>query len=211
MERDEDNAGRSDVQSGSARSSREKILDAAVHVAVRDGILAMTLDAVAAAAGVSKGGLLYHFRSKDELIAAMLVHCKAEMQGRLEKRFAEDPNPRGRFIRAIVQTVFPRRRPDDAGASTRSEVLRFFMSILTAAVNNPRLLDPVRENAQQLRAKLLAEGPNGLRQITLRAAIDGLALWEHLGIISPDDPLYDSILNELLTLAEGPDPSVSKE
>jgi AcrR family transcriptional regulator len=173
--------------------------------------MAMTLDAVAAEAGVSKGGLLYHFRSKDELIAAMLVHFQAEMLGRLEKQFAEDPHPRGRFIRAMVQMVFARRRPDDAGASTRSELLRFFMAILTAAVNNPSLLDPVRENARQLRTHLLGEGPNGLRQITLRAAIDGLALWEHLGIISPDDPLYDAILNELLTLAEGPDPSVSKE
>src|SRR5262249_60196574 len=123
MERDETSPGRSDVQRESARSSRERILHAAARVAVRDGVMAMTLDAVAAEAGVSKGGLLYHFRSKDELIAAMLVHCKAEMQGRLEKRFAEDPNPRGRFIRAIVQTVFPRRRPDEVGASTRSEVL----------------------------------------------------------------------------------------
>ena len=47
-----------------ASSSREKILDAAVQVAIRDGILAMTLDAVAREAGVSKGGLIYHFRRR---------------------------------------------------------------------------------------------------------------------------------------------------
>ena len=66
-------------------------------------------------------------------------------------------------------------------------------------------------NAQQMRELLLSEGPNGLRQLALRAAIDGLMLWEHLGLISPDDPLYPSILDELLTLAEGPDPSVNRE
>ena len=54
-------------------------------------------------------------------------------------------------------------------------------------------------------------GADGVRQIVLCAAIDGLVLWEHLGLISPDDPLYESILDELLTLAEGPDPSVPKE
>jgi AcrR family transcriptional regulator len=35
------------------------------------GIAGFTLDGVAQAAGVSKGGLLYHFRSKDSLIAGM--------------------------------------------------------------------------------------------------------------------------------------------
>jgi AcrR family transcriptional regulator len=199
------------LENGPTRPNREKILHAAVQVATRDGIMAMTLDAVAQEAGVSKGGLLYHFRSKDELIAAMLLHFKQEVQGRLEKEIAADPNPRGRFVRAMIQTVFPRTRAEDPGDSTRSELLRLVMSILTAAVNNPRLLDPVRQNARQMRERLLAEGPNGLRQVLLRAAIDGLVLWEHLGIISPDDPLYESILDEVLTLAEGPDPSVPKE
>ena len=54
-------------------SSRERILAAAVQVALREGVSAMTLEAVAREAGVSKGGLLYHFASKDELIAAMLA------------------------------------------------------------------------------------------------------------------------------------------
>jgi hypothetical protein len=141
----------------------------------------------------------------------MLVHFRTEVQGQLEKWIAEDPNPRGRFVRAMVHAVFPRRRAEDAGASPRSEMSRFFMAVVTAAVNNPRLLEPVRRNAHEMRERLLADGPNGLRQIALRAAIDGLVLWEHLGLISSDDPLCQSILDELLTLAEGPDPSVSKE
>lgn len=203
--------GDSHSGSGSSRSSRERILHAAVQVAVRDGVLAMTLDAVAAEAGVSKGGLLYHFRSKDELIAAMLVHFREEVQGQLEKRIAADPNPQGRLIRAMIQMVFPRAHARDGGASTRSELSRFFMAVLTAAVNNPRLLDPVCKGAQQMRERLLAENPDGVRQIALRAAIDGLVLWEHLGLISPDDPLHQSILDELLALAEGPDPSVPRE
>ncbi len=55
-----------------ASASRRKILEAAALVAVRDGLGAVTLDAVAKEAKISKGGLLYHFRSKDDLIAAML-------------------------------------------------------------------------------------------------------------------------------------------
>jgi AcrR family transcriptional regulator len=193
-------------------SSRGKILDAAVQVAIRDGVLAMTLEAVAKEAGVSKGGLIYHFRTKDDLIAAMLEHYRARVWRVLEERMAADDNPRGRLFRALVHTVFLPAPAGDAAGPAPSEMTRFFAAILAAFVNNPHLLsDPVRQNRSLLRERLLAEGPNGLRQIALSPAIHGLVLWQHLGILSPDDPLYQSILDELLTLAEGPDPSVPKE
>ena len=44
-----------------ATDTRRRLLDAATAVVRRDGARALTLDAVAAEAGVSKGGLLYHF------------------------------------------------------------------------------------------------------------------------------------------------------
>ncbi len=192
-------------------SSREKILDAAVQVAIRDGILAMTLDAVAKEAGVSKGGLIYHFRSKDDLITAMLGHFRARTQRTIEARAAADPNPRGRWFRAIVRTIWRPRQVGEAGMVASPDMGRFFTAMLAASANNPHLLHPVRENSCQMRERLIAEGPNGLRQVALSAAIHGLLLWQNLGILLPDDPLYEPILDELLTLAEGPDPSISKE
>ncbi|MBS1672357.1 MAG: TetR/AcrR family transcriptional regulator [Actinobacteria bacterium] len=52
--------------------ARERVLDAFEKLLLSDGERAATLDAVARAAGVSKGGLLYHFASKDELAGAMI-------------------------------------------------------------------------------------------------------------------------------------------
>lgn len=49
----------------------DRILDAAEGLILTRGVAGFTLDGVAQAAGVSKGGLLYHFRSKDSLISAM--------------------------------------------------------------------------------------------------------------------------------------------
>jgi AcrR family transcriptional regulator len=51
------------------------MLDAAEAVVVRQGIANLTLEAVAAEAGMSKGGLLHHFPSKDRLVEAMVVRC----------------------------------------------------------------------------------------------------------------------------------------
>ena len=63
-------------------SARDRVLDAYETLLIEAGPAAATLDAVAAAAQVSKGGLLYHFASKDAL-AAGLLH-------RLRERSAAD-------------------------------------------------------------------------------------------------------------------------
>ncbi|TXI06317.1 MAG: TetR/AcrR family transcriptional regulator [Rhizobium sp.] len=52
--------------------TRERILQAAGKLFHRDGIRAVSVDAIAEKAGVTKRTLYYHFRSKDDLIAAHL-------------------------------------------------------------------------------------------------------------------------------------------
>jgi AcrR family transcriptional regulator len=57
-------------------SARDRVLDAYETLLIEAGPGAATLDAVAAAAGVSKGGLLYHFASKDALATGLLVRLR---------------------------------------------------------------------------------------------------------------------------------------
>ncbi|WP_255730978.1 TetR/AcrR family transcriptional regulator [Mycobacterium sp. PSTR-4-N] len=63
-------------------SSRDRILDAYAVLLAEEGERFATIDAVAARAGVSKGGVLYHFPSKEHLAAAV---CE-----RLDTLAAED-------------------------------------------------------------------------------------------------------------------------
>ena len=53
-------------------SARDRVLDAYETLLIEHGPAAATLDAVAAVAEVSKGGLLYHFASKDALVTGLL-------------------------------------------------------------------------------------------------------------------------------------------
>ena len=57
-------------------SARDRVLDAYETLLIEAGPAAATLDAVAAGAGVSKGGLLYHFASKDALAGGLLVRLR---------------------------------------------------------------------------------------------------------------------------------------
>jgi AcrR family transcriptional regulator len=52
--------------------TRQRIIDAATKLYYAEGIGRVSVDAVAAKAGVTKRTLYYHFTSKDELIAAYL-------------------------------------------------------------------------------------------------------------------------------------------
>jgi AcrR family transcriptional regulator len=194
-----------------AASSRERLLAAAVQVAIRDGVLATTLEAVAKEAGVSKGGLLHHFASKDDLIAAMLQHYSLRVQHALEAAMAHDENPQGRFFRSFVRTILEPALAGESVGPGLADLPRFMTAILTAAANNPKLLAPLRARMTGMRERLLAEGANGLRQVALWPAIYGLLLWKHLGVIEDDDPLRQAMIQELLALAEGPFPSEVKE
>ena len=52
--------------------ARERILDAAAELFYRQGIRAVGVDMVVEHAGVAKASLYHHFRTKDELAAAVL-------------------------------------------------------------------------------------------------------------------------------------------
>jgi AcrR family transcriptional regulator len=57
--------------------TRDRILDAFAQLLIDQGERAATLEAVAASAELSKGGLLYHFGSKDALVEGMLTRLTA--------------------------------------------------------------------------------------------------------------------------------------
>src|SRR3954453_4241662 len=63
-----------------AARNREKILRAAAELFERDGVEAVSMDAVARAAGVSKGTLFHRFGSRAGLAMALLDEAERELQ-----------------------------------------------------------------------------------------------------------------------------------
>jgi AcrR family transcriptional regulator len=57
----------------SPTTTRERIISAASSLFYNEGIRAVSVDAVAEKAGLTKRTLYYHFRSKDDLVAAYLA------------------------------------------------------------------------------------------------------------------------------------------
>ncbi|MGW6378975.1 TetR/AcrR family transcriptional regulator [Rhodococcus sp. NPDC055112] len=54
-------------------ATKSKLLDAFIEILINQGERSATIEAVATTAGVSKGGLLYHFGSKDALVEGLIA------------------------------------------------------------------------------------------------------------------------------------------
>ena len=86
----------------SSEATRTRILDAAYGLFRRRGYTRVSMDEIAAATAVTKRTLYYHFRSKDELLAAVL-----ETQHRLAlAAFRTFGDSLGGSPEAIVDTLF---------------------------------------------------------------------------------------------------------
>jgi AcrR family transcriptional regulator len=84
-------------------STRDRILDAAQDLICTGGIGGFTLDAVARLAGTSKGGLLYHFSSKDSLISGLHRRLAEHLEGRLRDAERQGVPVLLAFIRELRQ------------------------------------------------------------------------------------------------------------
>ena len=88
-----------------AERTRRVLLDAAARSAVTHGA-GVSLDVVAREAGVSKGGLLHHFPSKDELMAALADDLFDRFDQAVQDRIDPDDTAPGRLLRAYVRATF---------------------------------------------------------------------------------------------------------
>jgi len=87
--------------------ARESVLDAFEALLITSGGKAATMDATARAAGVSKGGLLYHFASKDALEAGLLERLGALVEGDVAAMGAAPEGPVAYFLRTSVMDDDP--------------------------------------------------------------------------------------------------------
>jgi AcrR family transcriptional regulator len=181
-------------------AARDRILDAAEQLVADQGASNLTLDAVAQAAGVSKGGLLYHYPNKDALLAAMIErHCD-DLDERCARELEGLPadQPSSRIKASILGVLTPRAGREDLGAA-----------LLAAAANKPALLDGARARYADHVAQLTASGGCFARSAVIMLAVDGLMLGEVWRLTPFTSEQRELIVKELLRLADEACPELS--
>lgn len=176
------------------RSTRARLLDAAARLVLREGVSRLTLEAAAREAGVSKGGLLYHFPSKDALIAGMVERQAIErFERELYERLEHSYSGTGSWTRAYADATF---NPRDAQRD-----LPLQGGLLAAAANNPALLDPLRESYKAFQKHTKDDGVDPTLATVVRLASDGLWFLELLDLPSIPTDLRQKVFETLLEFA----------
>ncbi|HPD29860.1 MAG TPA: TetR/AcrR family transcriptional regulator [Phycisphaerae bacterium] len=178
-------------ENGASVSVRDRLLDAAEAVVAREGVSRLTLEAVAHEAGVSKGGLLYHFPAKAALITAIVERLAIRCESRQAEAVASDPQACGAFIRAYL-TV--RTHPPDPQRES------IHTAVLAAIGTNPDYLDPLRRRIAEWQKRLESDGIDQVTATIVRLAVDGLAIGRLLKVPIPEGELRERVIERLLSM-----------
>lgn len=172
---------------------RDAILDAAERVVARQGIANLTLDAVAAEAGLSKGGLLHHYHSKDKLVEGLVEKTAAGWRACCMGAYERTAPGPGRMARALLTHI------DDAQA-WNEQCRRSSSAVFAALAQNPSLIAPMRAVYADIRRLIDEDGlPPGVGE-TVAAAIDGLWLYWVLNLVTVDQELIGRVRRALRML-----------
>ena len=153
-------------------SHREDLIDAAEAIVTEQGVGELTLERVAARAGVTKGGLIYHYKTRDALLQALVER----LTSKIEERFEAGATARGDSIEGLLQAMI-----DDA-FDMRHEEKTLMANLLAAVSTHPNQLGPVRRMYERINGTLAAAGEHAGTALMISCALDGLLFMELLDI-----------------------------
>ena len=131
-------------------SARDRILVAYEDLLIEAGERGATLDAVAARAGVSKGGLLYHFGSKDALTEGMIERLmalteadvtlmRAAPAGVVDYMVRTSVNVGSAFDRALIAAARLAQTADPRASVALATIRARWLDIVADAVGDPTI------------------------------------------------------------------------
>lgn len=160
---------------GRLPKARQKVIDASREIVMERGAGALTFDEIAQVSGVTRGGITYHFPTKQHLLRALVEHDIEQWQDiEAENCPANCPAEAAELI-AFIR----------AHTSEKPDHRRFVTGMLSAATLDPPILDPARDYERARLAEIEWTDRN-LKLQLLRLAAMGM-FWADL-FECPDIP-----------------------
>lgn len=173
-------------------SSRRKIISAAAELAGEVGPANLSLEAIAARAGLSKGGLLYNFPSKAKLLEAIVQQYVDDFEAALETARCElsGSNPTARAFLTLFYRKLDSAEPPPSG-------------ILAALGEGLNFLQPVRTHSRTLLDRLVADGMPQADAVLVFAAVEGMRSMRLFQVDVMTDEERQALRERLFAIAEG--------
>jgi AcrR family transcriptional regulator len=157
-------------------TARDAILQAAAGIAREEGLTALVVDRISAAASVSKGAFFHHFATRRDMVLALIEQVSALFEEDLQRRFEAG----GSFARALVDTTIDHVERDPG----------MIVTLVTAVVLDRTLGPAIEQRLADLHARMLADGSPEVTATLIRAALDGALMHLIVRAGQPADPLF---------------------
>jgi AcrR family transcriptional regulator len=162
---------------GRIPKARQKVLDAAERVVRERGAAALTFDEVVAVSGVTRGGITYHFPTKDDLLRALVARDRERWEQSIAENRCAGGCPATGDLVAYIRSATERDIDHQ----------RFVAGMLSAVAHDPALLDSCREFYRDQSGRAPWDELQ-LRRMLLRLAADGLFWMETFGFVDLPNP-----------------------
>lgn len=173
--------------------TRNRILDALERLLAEANAGQVSISAVAAEAGVSKGGLLHHFPTKEALLATLVRRLGEQSDAQLSEAVAGGTSVANFYLQSY-----------DASDTTS---MALFRSIIAALRSTDRPATGEENEVHTAVVEVMRSWDSGLqteisdpvRAEIVRLVGDGLFLAALLGLPQPDPELHHAVVQRLLT------------
>lgn len=176
---------------GKAEDTKAKLLEMGREIVMQEGGAQLTLDSVADRAGVSKGGVLYHFGSKRQLLEALVRSFLDEFDRAVEGQLKKGADT---WLLAYIRASFPKRR---------AAQLRETNALFALLALDPDLLPIAQERFQTWQEKAESDGLDPVTAGMIRSAIDGLWYNEMFGLVMPTEQRLELLERLELMIQQG--------
>jgi AcrR family transcriptional regulator len=168
---------------------RDKVLDAAEEIVANQGAAGLTIDSVAKAMGISKGGVQYCFGSKDALIDAMFERWGKAYDTLFDAIAGENPS-----AITAVQAHMQATRSSDQASSAKAA------GLMATLIQTPEHLDSTREWYRSRIAGLDLTTEQGRRARLAFLATEGAFMLRFFGLMNIDQQEWDAMFTDMQAL-----------
>lgn len=172
----------------------DSILNAVARVLAREGFANTTIDAIAAEAGLSKGGVLYYFPTKRDLLLGLIERYETEFNRRRAEIARRLPDTPTRLFKATV-TLMLRDLEE-----TRNQI-----PSLATVLDDEELRKKVGEMKRRTFAEVGAGAPRAGDVALILYAVDGLWLDNRFDPNTVSRPVRDEAIKRLLQMVDSLD------
>jgi AcrR family transcriptional regulator len=176
----------------------DRVLDAGERVVMREGASNLTLDAVAAEAGISKGSVVYDCKNKHDLIKAIVERKLAAEERKVEEAVQELGDQKNAAIRGRIAA---------ASAMVRQESGAVALQLCSAVAQDGDLHALMKQNFGRTISAVETSSENPRVALLALLALQGLCFMHVMDFHTWSDAELGQLLDEIEALVKVPEPA----